>query len=50
VPSGALGINGDFEVEDLFGGKTFTWHEEWNYVELDPGILNAHIFKIKSKK
>ena len=47
VPTGMLGIEGDYEVIDLFGGKTFKWKPEWNYVELDPRIQTAHILKIK---
>lgn len=49
VPSGALGISGDYQVEDLFGGGVYTWKEEWNYVELDPQIAAAHIFRVKLK-
>ncbi len=34
-------------IKDLLLNKTYTWHEEWNYVELDPFNMPAHIFKIE---
>jgi starch synthase (maltosyl-transferring) len=50
VPSGVLGLNGDYLVDDLLGGGSYTWKEEWNYVELDPRIKPAHIFRVKKIK
>ncbi len=47
VPSGELGINGDYRVEDLLNGGEYNWKEEWNYVELEPGIKPGHIFLVK---
>lgn len=35
-----------FHVEDLLSGQCHTWHGEWNYVELNPHVMPAHIFKI----
>jgi len=35
-----------FEVHDLLSGSTYQWKEEYNFVELNPGIIPAHIFKI----
>jgi starch synthase (maltosyl-transferring) len=35
-----------FTVEDLFGGKTYSWGGEWNYIELDPRATPAHIFRV----
>jgi len=49
VPVNELGIKGgsSYEVEDLFGSKTFSWAGEWNYVELDPSVTPAHILRLK---
>ncbi len=46
----ALGIAEDatFEVRDLFGGGTFTWHGRSNYVELNPHVTPAHIFHVRA--
>jgi starch synthase (maltosyl-transferring) len=33
-------------VEDLLNGKSYEWHGEWNYVELNPQVTPAHIFRI----
>ncbi|MBU1726487.1 MAG: alpha-1,4-glucan--maltose-1-phosphate maltosyltransferase [Candidatus Omnitrophica bacterium] len=49
VPLGELGLpdDEDYEVEDLLNNETYIWNGEWNYVELDPAITPAHIFRIK---
>jgi starch synthase (maltosyl-transferring) len=36
-----------FEVKDLLSGAVYQWKGEFNFVELDPAIMPAHIFKIK---
>ena len=33
-------------VEDLLNDKSYEWHGEWNYVELNPQLTPAHIFRI----
>ena len=35
-----------FTVEELLSGRTFEWNGEWNYVELDPHLMPAHIFRV----
>ena len=35
-----------YEVHDLLGGQRFTWQGACNFVELDPGKLPAHIFRV----
>jgi starch synthase (maltosyl-transferring) len=35
-----------FMVEDLLTGKSYSWGGEWNYVELNPQIMPAHVFRI----
>ncbi len=42
---GALGVSGEFEVEDLLTGERFTWGEH-PYVGLDPDSRPAHILRI----
>ncbi|MFO7935566.1 MAG: alpha-1,4-glucan--maltose-1-phosphate maltosyltransferase [Bacteroidales bacterium] len=38
-----------FQVHDLLSGSYFLWSGEHNYVEIDPGVVPAHIFKIRRK-
>lgn len=49
VPIHELGISPEqsFLVIDLLGGGQYIWQGEYNYVELNPHILPAHILKIK---
>ena len=35
-----------FRVEDLISGRTYEWDGEWNYIELNPEYMPAHIFKV----
>jgi starch synthase (maltosyl-transferring) len=35
-----------FTVEELFSGQSYAWNGEWNYVELNPAAMPAHIFKV----
>lgn len=36
-----------FLAQDILGGGQYIWQGEYNYVELNPHILPAHIIKIK---
>jgi starch synthase (maltosyl-transferring) len=49
VPLYELGISEEqpFLAHDLLGGGQYIWQGEYNYVELNPHILPAHIIKIK---
>jgi starch synthase (maltosyl-transferring) len=38
-----------FQVHDLLGDGRYTWQGAWNFVQLDPNVLPAHIFKIQRK-
>ena len=51
VPLSAMGIEPDqpFLAQDLLGDGQYIWQGEYNYVELNPNILPAHILKIKKK-
>jgi len=33
-------------MHDVIDGKTYQWNKQWNYVELDPRITPAHLFRI----
>ena len=35
-----------FEVYDMLSGSYYQWQGEYNYVELNPGLMPAHIFKV----
>ena len=36
-----------YQVQDLLSGLTYTWRGRRNYVELDPQIQPAHIFRVR---
>lgn len=48
LPLHDFGINEDqeFEVHDLLSGSFYKWKGRYNYVELNPGVVPAHIFRI----
>ena len=35
-----------FTVEDLLSGNRYQWNGEWNYVEVNPWSMPAHIFRV----
>ncbi len=35
-----------FKVEDLLSGHRYEWNSEWNYVEINPRAMPAHIFRV----
>jgi starch synthase (maltosyl-transferring) len=47
----ALGIgNGEtFQVHDLVSDARFLWRDESNFVELDPGVMPAHVFRVRRR-
>lgn len=49
IPLQKLGIaaNSEYQVHDLLSGDRYTWQGEWNYVELNPYLMPAHILKIE---
>jgi starch synthase (maltosyl-transferring) len=51
VPLHRLGISpgNPYLVHDLLSDDKFIWQGEWNYVELNPGLLPAYIFRVKSR-
>jgi starch synthase (maltosyl-transferring) len=48
VPLQAWGLDPQqsYEVHDLLNDKPYTWSGEWNFVELNPAVCPAHIFRI----
>ncbi|MFH1821248.1 MAG: alpha-1,4-glucan--maltose-1-phosphate maltosyltransferase [Methanobacteriota archaeon] len=48
VPIYELGIALDspYLVHDLLSGNKYIWRGEWNYVELNPQLMPAHIFRV----
>jgi len=36
-----------YEMHDLMDGARYTWHGEWNYVELNPHVLPAHVLRLE---
>ena len=51
VPLAQLGIDRDraYEVEDLLGGTSYLWQGARNYVQLDPQVAAAHVFRVKKR-
>ena len=45
----ALGLTeaGSFQVHDLLSDARYLWHGRRNYVELDPHVCPAHIFRVR---
>ncbi len=49
VPLHEMGISSDltYNMYDMLTGYRHNWNGEWNYVELNPHIFPAHIFKVE---
>ncbi len=48
---GELGVDPHhpFEVHDLIDDARYIWHGQRNFVQLDPGRVPAHIFRVRSR-
>lgn len=48
-PLERFGVNADssYSVEELLSGRSYEWHGEWNYVELNPAVMPAHVFRVR---
>ena len=44
-----LDPNRPFQVHDLMTGARFTWHGGRNYVQINPHVVPAHIFRIRRR-
>ncbi len=51
LPLADLGLGTDqpFQVHDLLGDGRYQWHGPRNYVELNPHVLPAHIFRVRRR-
>jgi starch synthase (maltosyl-transferring) len=51
VPLEELGIprSQPYLVHDLLSGDKYIWQGEWNYVEMNPQHMPAHIFLVRRK-
>jgi starch synthase (maltosyl-transferring) len=49
VPLDEWGLHPDhpYQVYDVLGDARYTWQGEWNYVELNPHVVPAHIFRLE---
>lgn len=49
VPMQELGLPYDrpYWVRDLISGAKYQWQSEWNYVELNPNVFPAHVFRVE---
>jgi starch synthase (maltosyl-transferring) len=36
-------------MHDLLTDARYTWHGEWNFVQLDPARSPAHIFRVRRR-
>ena len=50
VPIHELGIEGGraYQVHDLIADTRYAWRDWWNYVELNPFVMPAHIFRLRN--
>jgi starch synthase (maltosyl-transferring) len=48
VPLKAWGFDTEkpYKVRDLLNDKEYNWRGEWNYVELNPAVCPAHVFRL----
>ena len=51
LPLEELGIDPEepYQVHDLLGGGRYQWRGHRNYVELNPHIVPAHVFRIERR-
>jgi len=49
IPADRLGINTErpYLIRDLLSGDKYKWQNEWNYVQLNPYEMPAHIFRVE---
>jgi starch synthase (maltosyl-transferring) len=44
-----LPLDGQYQVHDLLGDGRYLWHGQRNFVELNPTIVPAHIFRLRRR-
>lgn len=49
IPESLIGLRpgSSYKVHDLLSGDEYQWQGEWQYVELNPYLMPAHIFRIE---
>lgn len=47
LPDFNIGYDEPYEVNDLLSGSSYRWVGDYNYVELNPFQMPAHIFKVQ---
>jgi starch synthase (maltosyl-transferring) len=45
----ALPLDGHYQVHDLLSDSRYLWHGRRNFVELDPRVVPAHIFRLRRR-
>jgi len=46
IKAWGLDLGQPCQAHDLLSNAHYTWHEEWNWMEIDPDICPAYIFRI----
>ena len=51
LPLSDLGLDGDrpFQVHDLLSEARYLWHSDRNFIELNPQVMPAHVFRLRKK-
>ncbi len=51
IPVSELGLDPQqpYLVHDLLSDEKFIWHGEKNYIQIDPNIVPAHIFRVRKR-
>jgi starch synthase (maltosyl-transferring) len=51
LPLEAWGIDPDssYQAHDLLGDARYVWHGRRNFVELDPHVVPAHVFRLRTR-
>lgn len=42
-----MAANSSFQLDELLTGSSYRWNGEWNYVELNPHVMPAHVFRVR---
>ena len=52
LPLQELGLDPSrpYELHDLLADAHYTWNGHWNYVELNPHLLPAHVFRVEQQR
>jgi starch synthase (maltosyl-transferring) len=50
LPLPELGLDTEpFQVHDLLSEARYQWYSQRNFIELNPQVMPAHIFRIRKK-